>query len=59
MAAPVPAACWVRAAAALLLGCCGAALASGVQVRTAGGERGRAALQALCCRFPHRLPPQA
>lgn len=59
MAAPVPAACWVRAAAALLLGCCGAALASGVQVRTAGGERGRAALQALCCRFPHRLLPQA
>ncbi|XP_075615852.1 GPI-anchor transamidase isoform X1 [Balearica regulorum gibbericeps] len=31
MAAPVPAVCWVRAAAALLLGCCGAAVASGVQ----------------------------
>lgn len=44
----VPAACRVRAAAALLLGCCGAALASGVQVRrlvgAAGGLRGRAAL---------------
>lgn len=58
--------CWVRAAAALLLGCCGAALASGVQVRTlvgaAGGERGRAggrrsaAPQALCCWFPPSPP---
>lgn len=40
MAAAVPTARWARAAAAaLLLGCCGAVLAGGIQVRGLEGEQ--------------------
>lgn len=63
MAAALPAVGWAGAAAALLLGCCGAALGSGVQVRKLVGRDGgrrRAAPQALCCGFHHLpSPPSA